>query len=342
LSALPAPPRPPRSPWQRLYGTLLARRAERLRARARRLSRPVVSIGNLHWGGSGKTPFVIALASHLRDAGQRVAVLSRGYRRTTRGALVISRGDGPLVAVDEAGDEPYQMAEELAGVAVVVAERRFDAGELALAELAGEVDTFVLDDGFSHVALARDVDCLLFPAADPWARGRLAPGGFLREPLAAAARADAAVSTGAADPADGGALAAALAPFGFRGRGFASVTEALGPYRLDGAELAAGTRVFALAAIAHPERFHAAAERAGLVLVGREGFRDHWHYSELDVRDIERAARRAGAEAVLVTAKDRAKLAGRLALPLAVLPIAARPEAAFWPWLGERLEAARR
>jgi tetraacyldisaccharide 4'-kinase len=337
LSALVAPPRPPRSPWQRLYGALLARRTARLRARARRLPRPVISVGNLCWGGSGKTPFVIALATHLRERGRRVAVLSRGYQRATRGPLLVSRGDGPLVTVDASGDEPYLMAEELPGVAVVVAERRFAAGELALAELAGAVDVFVLDDGFSHVALARDVDCLLFPAADPWARGRLAPSGLLREPLAAAARADAAVLTGTPAMEAGSELAAALAPFGFRGPGFASSTEPLPPYRLDGGALGAGARVFALAAIARPASFFDAAERAGLAVVGRQGYRDHWHYSDLDVRDFERAARRAGAEVLLTTAKDRAKLAGRLALPLAVLPIAARPQRELWPWLEGRL-----
>lgn len=342
MSPLPAPPPPARSPWQRLYAAILARRAARLARGARRLPRPVISIGNLHWGGGGKTPVAIALAAHLRDAGRRVAVLSRGYQRATRGPLLVSRGDGPLLTVDQAGDEPHLMAESLTGVAVAVAEGRFEAGELALAALDGALDLFLLDDGFSHLTLARDVDLLLFPAGDPWAGGRLLPSGRLREPLAASARADAALLTGAEDAASGEDLARALSPFGFRGSGFASRTEALAPMLADGDRLVPGTRVFALAAIARPASFYSAAEESGLAVVGRRGFRDHWSYSDLDLRDIERRARAADAEVVLTTDKDRAKLAGRLTLPLAVLPIAARPEARFWSWLDRRLEGAQR
>lgn len=343
MSALPAPPPPSRSPWQLLYAALLALRVDRLRARARRLPRPVVSIGNLHWGGGGKTPFTIAVARHLCEAGRRVAVLSRGYRRTSRGPLLVSAGTGPQVEVDEAGDEPFSMATELPGVVVAVAARRFAAGELALAELGGAIDLFLLDDGFSHLSLERDVDLLLFPAADPWAGGRLAPAGRLREPLAATRRADAVLLTGCDDATiSGDELARALAPYGYRGPGFASTTEALPASSADGQPLARGIRAFALAAIARPDSFFAAAQAAGLTLVGRRGFRDHWSYSDLDVREIERAAHDAGAEVVITTAKDCPKLVGRLALPLAVLPIAARPEPRFWDWLDRRLEAPGR
>jgi len=341
LTSLPPAPAPPRSPWQRLYAAALARRARRLDAVADRLPRPVVSVGNLAWGGGGKTPLTIALAAHLRDAGRRVAVLSRGYARSSAGPLVVSRGDGPVVDVAAAGDEPHEMARALPGVAVVVGERRAEAGRLALAELAPAPDLFVLDDGFSHRALARDVDLLVFPAADPWARGRLLPSGRLREPLAAARRADAVVLTGGA-AGDGATLAGALGAHGYDGPGFASVTELGAPRTLDGAPLAAGAPVYAVAGIAAPERFFAAARAAGLEVVGERGYRDHAPYRDTEVRAIELDARRHGADAVLTTAKDAAKLAGRLALPLAVLPIAARPEQAFWDWLDRRLaEIAR-
>lgn len=341
MSTLPPAPRPPRSPWQRLYGAALARRARRLDRAAARLPAPVISVGNLAWGGGGKTPFTIALAAHLRDAGRRVSVLSRGYGRSTAGPLVVSRGDGPLVAVDAAGDEPHEMARTLPGVAVVVGERRAEAGRLALAELAPPPNLFLLDDGFSHRFLARDVDLLLFPAADPWGRGRLLPGGRLREPLAAARRADAVVLTGG-DPGDGAALAGALAAHGYTGPGFASTTAVGAPHTLDGAPLAAGASVYAVAGIAAPERFFAAARAAGAEIVGERGYRDHAPYCDVEVRAIELEARRRGAAALLTTAKDAAKLSGRLALPLAVLPIAARPEPAFWAWLDARLaEVAR-
>jgi tetraacyldisaccharide 4'-kinase len=335
---LPPLPPPPRSPWQRFYGALLAHRARRLAVRAERLPRPVLSVGNLCWGGAGKTPFTIALASRLRAGGRQVAVLSRGYGRRSRGVVLVSRGDGPLVDVGLAGDEPFQMAVELPGVAVVVGERRAAAGRHALAELAPPPDLFLLDDGFSHLALARDLDLLLFPAAEPWAGGRLAPSGRLREPLAAATRADAVVLTGAS-PGTGDELAHALRPCGFTGPGFASPTDVAAPTLADGRPLAAGTRVFAVAAIARPERFFSAAAAASVELVGRCAFRDHHEYSARDLRRIAAAAARAGAGLLLTTAKDRAKLAGLVALPVATLPIATRPEPAFWSWLEERLGA---
>ncbi len=331
-------PSPPRSPWQRLYGAALAARRRRLRAAADRLPVPVVSIGNLHWGGGGKTPFTLAVARRLAADGRRVAVLSRGYRRASRGALVVSRGQGPEVGVAAAGDEPFLIATEALGVAVVVGERRVEAGRLALA-LDPAPELLLLDDGFSHAALARDLDLLLFPAADPFAGARLLPSGRLREPLAAAAVADAVILTGV-PPEDEGAgarLAASLAPFGYSGPGFASSTRAGAPVDSDGRALAPGTRVFAVAAIARPERFFAAARESGLEVVGDEARPDHDAYPSRALDRIERSARAAGAVALLVTSKDRAKLAGRTALPLAVLPIEARPEAAFWSWLGGRL-----
>jgi tetraacyldisaccharide 4'-kinase len=338
------PPRSPRSPWQLLYGAALAARRRRRAARAERAPAPVVSVGNLHWGGGGKTPLVVALARHFGEAGHRVAILSRGYRRASRGALVVSRGSGPELEVAAAGDEPYEMATELPGVVVVVGERRMEAARLAAA-FAPAPDLYLLDDGFSHVALARDVDLLVFPAEDPFAGGRLLPSGRLREPLAAARHADAVVLTGAgAAGADAGRrLAAALGSHGFAGEGFASATVTAPPRLLSGdVELAPGTPVAAVAAIARPRPFFAAARASGATVVAEMAFPDHHPYPEADLRAIQGRARAAGAAVVLATGKDRAKLEGRLEMPLAVLAIAARPEPAFWTWLDGRLGCAAR
>jgi len=336
MNALPPVPAPSRSPWQKFYGAVLARRAQRLAARAERLPAPVVAIGNLHFGGGGKTPFTLAVAARYLSAGRRVAILSRGYGRLSHGPLLVSRGAGPEETAERSGDEPYWLARELPGAVVAVAERRIEAGRLALDACEGAVDLFVLDDGFQHVALARDVDLLLFPRRDPWARGRLLPSGRLREPLSAARRADAAVLTGGtANEAE--ELAAGLAAWGFTGPTFASATVVSQARRVDGAEVAAGARVFAFAAIADPGGFFRAARERGYVLGGSEGFRDHAEYSELDVRHLEQAARKAGAELLLTTTKDLAKLVGRTTLPLAVLPVAADPEPELWEWLDRRL-----
>jgi tetraacyldisaccharide 4'-kinase len=333
-----APP-PPTSPWQLLYGGAHRLRHRWYRSRARRLPRPVVSVGNLHWGGTGKTPLVAAIAAHLRDCGLAVCILSRGYGSRGRGVRVVSTGGGPLLAPLVAGDEPVLLAAELPGVAVVVGPDRWHAGHQALHRLPAPPDLFLLDDGFSHLALHRDLDLVAFPAADPFAGGRLLPSGRLREPLSSIARADAVLLTGAG-PADGGRkLAEALRPYGFTGPGFASPTHPGRPRWIDAhaVELPPGTRVFLVSAIARPEGFAAAAREADLDVAGELHFPDHHAYPAPSVQKIEEAFRASRAEAVLTTAKDRVKLAGRLDLPLAELPIRAEPEAAFWDWLEGRI-----
>lgn len=330
-------PRTSYSPWQRLYGALLSHRRRRARRDAERLPVPVISVGNLHFGGGGKTPFTIALAEQLRDRGLMVAILSRGYRRSSRGPLLVSRGDGagPLLSWRAAGDEPHLMAEALPGVAVAVGESRAAAGRLALAELDRQPEIFLLDDGFSHVALARDLDLLLFPQSDPFAGGRLAPSGRLREPLEAVRAADAVVLTGARaeDTSAGADLAGALRPYGFTGPGFASRTTSSAP------PFAPRARVVAVAGIARPAPFFGELERQGVEIVARLAFPDHHAYPDESIARVEGAFRRHKATLVVTTAKDAIKLAGRLSPPLATVRIAAQPEAAFRAWLDARLDA---
>jgi tetraacyldisaccharide 4'-kinase len=347
--SLSAPP-PPASPWQlwqALYGGAHGLRRRWYRARARRLPRPVVSVGNLHWGGTGKTPLVAAIAARLCDRGHAVAILSRGYASRGRGVRVVSAGQGPLLGPSVAGDEPVLLAGELPGVAVVVSPDRFHAGLHALRRLTPPPELFLLDDGFSHLALHRDLDILAFPAADPWAGGRLPPGGRLREPLRAAARASAVVLTGLEpgvqaaerdDPASAGAaLAEALRPYGFAGPGFASVTRPGRPVLATGEPLAPGARVFLVTAIARPERFTATVRRLGFDIVGELRFPDHHRFPAASLERIDAAFRASGAAAVLATSKDRVKLLGRIDAPLAELPIRAEPEPAFWRWLDAAL-----
>lgn len=342
MSSLEAPGRP-RSPWQLLYGGAHALRRRWYARRARSLPRPVVSVGNLHWGGAGKTPLVAAVAAHLRDAGLRVAILSRGYGGRGEGVRIVSRGEGPLLGPRVAGDEPVLLAGELPGVAVVVGPDRHAAGAYALERLEPPPDLFLLDDGFSHLRLARDLDLLAFPASDPFAGGRLPPGGRLREPLAAAARAHAVLLTGD-PPADGGRrLAAALRPFGFTGPGFACPVRAEPARWLDGRPVDRGARLLLVSAVARPERVRRSAEGRGFEPLEELRFPDHHAYPEATLKKIAATFAACGAEGVLTTGKDRVKLQGRLDLPVAELPVRAEPEPAFWQWLDARLgEISRR
>lgn len=326
-----------RSPWQLLYTAAHRLRRRWYRTRAARLPRPVISVGNLHWGGTGKTPVVEALARHLRDRGLKVAILSRGYRSRGSGVRLVSDGGGPLLGPLVAGDEPVLLAGDLPGVAVVVGGDRHHAGLQAMERIVPPPDVFLLDDGFSHLALARDLDLLLFPAGDPFGGGRLPPSGRLREPLAAVTRADAAVLTGA----DGGGaeLAKALRPLGFDGPGFTSRAVAEPPQAATGGVLPPGAAVVAVAGIARPHRFLDAARARGLEVRRELHFGDHHPYPERSLRRIEQAARAAGAAWVLTTAKDYVKLYGRLDFPLAKLGVRAEPEPALFVWLDRRVDA---
>ena len=307
-----------RRPWlvplTPLYRLGLAVREQRLRSGAepvRRLRWPVISIGNLSTGGAGKTPLTIALARRLTAKGLQVVVLSRGYGRQSSGPARVD----PSGAAEAFGDEPLLIARE-AGVPVYVALQRYDAGLLAEAEelkgtgfspyknqpesqraLAPERPRpaiHLLDDGFQHRQLARDVDILLLNRAD-W-HDRLLPAGNLREPLSAAKRANV-----LAIPADEPELEADLRASGWQGpvwrlHRHIDVPEYKGP-------------VAAFCGIARPEQFFAGLEAAGLRLAARAAFADHHRYSAADLARLQREARAAGAVALLTTQKDQVRLA---------------------------------
>ncbi len=351
----PLPVSLPSSPWQRFYAAMHRRRRRLLSAQAERLPCPLLSVGNIHWGGGGKTPLTIAIARHLRANGQRPGILSRGYGREGSEPLLVSDGDGPLHPPRLTGDEPWMMAEALPGTRIAVAGRRAEAGRLLLA-LEEPPNVLILDDGFSHVHLARDLDILAFPLADPLASGRLLPGGRLREPLAAVAHADAVVLTGIprgtrADdegspwPSDGKTLAKDLREVGFEGPGFTSYRklELLECQAEPSADIVPAPALL-VSGVARPAAVRESAESLGIRVVDHLTFRDHHAFPERSLRRIERSfesARADGARYVLTTTKDRVKLAGRLQAPLVELALDSTPEPAFFAWLDCALQAIR-
>ncbi len=327
------------SPWQWFYGGAHTARQAWFSRRAKRLPRPVISVGNLHWGGGGKTPMVAAIAAHLRDAGRRVSILTRGYGSKGEGVRILSRGEGPLLGPKLAGDEPVLLAGQLPGVSVIVCPDRFLAGQHALERLEPAPEIFLLDDGFSHLALHRDLDLLVFPASDPFGGGKLAPSGRLREPLRSAGRADAVLLTGAPDHTSnlGGQLATTLRPYGFEGPGFASQTLSGEPQLATQGEIRPGCRVLVVAGIARPATFFETVSRLDFEIAERLEFSDHHAYPKASLEKIRDAYRRHSADLVLTTGKDRVKLQSRLELPLADVPIHADPDASFFRWLDEAL-----
>jgi tetraacyldisaccharide 4'-kinase len=299
------------------YATLLRLRALAYRAgvlRTRRLPRPVISVGNLTVGGTGKTPMVVWLARCLQGQGRRVAVLSRGYGGSREGTVaLVSDGDRLLLGPAEAGDEPYLLATLLPGVAVVIGSDRYQAGLAALA--AAEPDLFILDDGFQHLRLHRDLNLLLLDCQAPLANGWTLPAGLLREPATAMVRADLIVFT----RCGAGALpilpAVAATPHcgsrhlltGFRelaGGGAVQPFVALGK-----------RRGVAIAGIANPASFFADLSLAGLALAATLAFPDHCAFGADELAAITDLCRKVRAEYLIMTAKDAVKLADRLAGP---------------------------
>ncbi len=331
---------------------------------SRSLDSPVISVGNLVVGGSGKTPVVAAIARLLLEAGHRPAILTRGYgrRRSVEGVVVVSDGETILAPVDLSGDEPQMLARALPRVPVLVAADRYLAGRLAERQFGATV--MVLDDGFQHLGLARDVDLLLVAPGD--LDERVLPSGRLREPLTAGRAADAVLVSGSGD--DAARVAEALGV----GTAF-TVTRRYGDLRLlgetpqgaaEGVEAAAassaswltrgvssgregrspgdailpeaarsrigapGTRVMAVAGIARPERFLSALRDHEWEVVGEMTFRDHHWFTGVDITRILERARGAQADAIVTTEKDAVRLES-----LAGSPATRHDDPAGPPWM---------
>ena len=251
-------------------------------APVQRLKTPVISIGNLSVGGAGKTPFTILLGELLGRRKLKVAVLSRGYGRATKGVLVVD----PSGSASDFGDEPILIARRL-GIPVVVGEERYKAG--LLAEERFSPDVFLLDDGFQHRELARDFDiCLVTP--DDY-RDQLLPAGRLREPTSALSRADAIV------------LMSGAAPGLFPAEGKAVWRVRRGIFPKD-----VPARAVVFCGIARPQNFFLQLRKAGVDPVAEAAFRDHYLYREKDVDDLLEMQCQTGAEGFITTEKDEVNL----------------------------------
>ena len=264
---------------------------------SRRLRGPVVSVGNVSAGGSGKTPFVILLGELLKARGIRFDVLSRGYGRQSRGVRLVD----PAGLSQEFGDEPLLMARRLQ-VPVVVGEDRHEAGVFAEGQFGTQMH--LLDDGFQHRGLHRDFDIVLVTPDD--ARDRLLPAGRLREPLRNLQRADAVVL----------ASGATLESFPLGGKIVWRARRGIVANHIP-------PRPVAFCGIARPQSFLLQLRAAGVDPVAEAFFRDHHPYTEKDIRDLLELRKRSEADGFVTTEKDAVNLGGYLdALhPLAVVPV---------------------
>lgn len=321
-----------------LYAAVARRRREWYAARPelrRRLRRPVISIGNIAAGGRGKTPFAAAVARMLLEMGERPAILSRGYARAEApdGAVVVRDAHGIRADLARAGDEPFMLARQLPGAIVIASPDRYLGGRLAEHHLGATVH--ILDDGFQHFQLDRDLDVVLVRRED-LEGGRPTAGAerrstFLREPPDVLVAADAIVVV------DNAVVSGLEVPvFG--------VSRTIGTPVFDDGEVAP-TRVFAFAGIAEPARFFETVRDAGLELAGSRSFADHHRYTSGDLERLVSAARAAGAAALLTTEKDYVRLLPYRPFRMRVgyLPLTMEPEprADFCQLLASAVASAR-
>ena len=261
-----------------------------------RLQGPVVSVGNISVGGTGKTPFIIYLGELLKQHGIKFDVLSRGYGRASKGVRVVD----PAGSAGEYGDEPLLIARKL-GVPVVVGESRYHAGLVAEQQFGTQLH--LLDDGFQHRQLHRDLDIVLLGEGD--LEDKLLPAGRLREPVSALGRADVVVQGDAKTSAPAAAGAPTLLKM--------DRTMTVDPER-------AGSYV-AFCGIAWPHGFFAGLRAAGVNVTAERAFRDHHAYTEADVQELQRIHESSGAAGFVTTEKDQINL-GALAERLRPLTIA--------------------
>jgi tetraacyldisaccharide 4'-kinase len=297
----------------------------------RRLDRPVISVGNLVVGGSGKTPVVEAIVRLLREMGERPAVLSRGYARRHKsdGVVVVSDLEQVLEPVEKSGDEPQMLARALLGTPVLVSPDRHLAGRLAERRFGCTVH--ILDDGFQHLQLARTIDVLLVSPAD--LDERVLPSGRLRESLDAARAADALIVSAGHD--DVARVSSALGvTTAFR---VATTYGALRPLGEGEAPAPAGARVLAVAGIARPERFFHALRAQGWNVVAELRFPDHHWYSTKDLAEINNAAQESHARIVVTTEKDAVRVGEQAWWAALPMQASIEPAGEFRSWLQARL-----
>jgi tetraacyldisaccharide 4'-kinase len=275
-----------------------------------RLARPVVSVGNLTVGGTGKTPLVACVAKMLLHRGWKPSILTRGYGRNSKAPMIVlPPGADRRADAQEIGDEPALLARALPEVPLVICADRFRGGQAA--EERFPVDAHILDDGFQHLALARDVDILVLDATETLSDRQLLPAGRQREPLSALPRAQVVVitRTDSADPQPLEELVLKVHP---AARVFRSLTILSGwTDALRGEAIAIeairARKTAAFCALGNPRAFFADLRRWGFNLVAEDAFPDHHVYTGEEIQQLVAEARRKGAAALLTTQKDAVK-----------------------------------
>jgi tetraacyldisaccharide 4'-kinase len=300
-------------PLSILYGAVTRTRLSLYRRgtfHTTKLDRPVISVGNITTGGTGKTPLVEWVSKTLAAKGKKVCILTRGYgRKDPHLQVIVSDGYGVLASPSEAGDEPYLLATNLTGFAAVISSAdRIAAGREAIKDFGS--DCFVLDDGFQHLRLARDLNIVTIDATNPWGGGTLLPYGRLREKPEGLSRADCVVITRCDQVKNLDALRNEIARFAGNRPIFYSHmrTSRVSSLKNGPGSLASPARIAAFCAVGNPSSFFEHVRRFGFDVALSTSFPDHHVYSQDEIESLVRSAEKAGANALITTAKDAVKL----------------------------------
>ena len=281
----------------------------------RRLDATVISIGNLTFGGAGKTPMVDYIARYLKDEGHSVAVLTRGYARDSAGRRVLNHPTSSNTATQsyqEFGDEPLMLARSLSDIPIIVDKDRYGAGRWVESEIGADV--LLLDDGYQHIGLARDLNILLIDATDPLGGFEMAPFGRLREPLYGIKRADAIIVTRADRPFDQGQTQAIIKYYcGDRVPVlyfYSTITRLrhLATGEVYEAKDFQGWNVALACGIGNPHAFADDILQIGINIVSESFFADHYPFTQKDLDRVTQSAQAVGADAIITTEKDAVRL----------------------------------
>lgn len=304
------------APFSGIYGIFVKARNACYRHgifRTQRVGAPVISIGNLTYGGTGKTPLVEWTARELVSLGRKVCVLTRGYGRDDPARRVVaSNGKELLADVTQTGDEAFMLAGRLQGEAAVICDaNRISAAGWAIENLGS--NAFVLDDAFQHQRIARDLNILTVDATNPWGNRRSLPSGILREPISELSRADCVIIT-RANSQNSERLQAEIQQLhpGIPVLLSRMKHTLLRAIRTGSPSIAIDEiktlSVGAFCGIGNSESFFTLLRSEGYALTYERSFRDHYKFTQTDINEIVREARDKGAQALLTTAKDAVKL----------------------------------
>jgi len=292
----------------------------------KKLKARVISVGNITLGGTGKTPLVIYLAGKLEEKNKKVAILTRGYKRKKKEMVKLTQKIKKKINWKEVGDEPYLMAQRLSDVPILVSKHRSISGHYATEKLGTEI--LILDDGFQHLKLFRDLDIAVIDAVNPFGNRRLLPAGNLREPLASLRRADVFVLTKTDQVSNTDQLIQVLKKYNHQAPIVESVYRICSIEKLMDSSPAnskdmEGKKALAFSGIGNPSSFENSLKQLKIQILKHQTFRDHFPYRRKDILTLQEEAKSKGADFIITTEKDsvRIPLIDKLQTPCYVLKI---------------------